>query len=616
MSKKLISVLITAILIISVAPLAFAAGGGVAARLDNVKTLSGYRIGTPEYNCYLFAGRVFTQLFEYDSSPNINYHGDYDSNNHNTMLIGREYTSMSCSVMSCRGTDPVSEEAKALTIGKVNIENTRTLLSRAMVGDIFQGHRGDGVHTMIIQSVNFENEVPISLTVYHGNWNSAVTVTTFTVEELVKTYDHAMSVFRSKNYYLIDSGTSIYFNAEGGSATYVSKFVDGGAKAGPMSVATRPGYTFDGWYTSEIGGSKFSEDMVPTESTLNLYAHWSPESYNVTFDAAGGSSEKASKSVTFGGKYGSLPDAERKGYKFAGWSTKADDKDTVSANTAVSTFSDHTLFAQWVPNKYTIEFDPTSGVLKADDRDVLFGLPYGELPTPVNPGYLFTGWSTDKEGNNIVDGASAVAMAEDHTLFATWVPLFTGRLNDLKITSENNHEIKLAWSETPLATGYEIYRAENIGEEGKKLAVVDGSSSTSYTDTGCVEGKFYYYTVRAYQLTGKVTQYSPMTDSTKATTLFTVPETPEKFKAGSSAATYVSLSWSSVSKATGYEVMRSTSPDGPFVTLYVTPNNSTTNTGCEPGTTYYYKIAAICTVSDSVGRSPLTAAVEAATKAQ
>ncbi len=616
MLKKVISIVLVLLLLCAFVPLAFATeGGGVAARLANVQTMSGYTVGTGEYNCYLFAGRVFRMLFESETAPNINYHGDYDSNNHNTKLIARLYTSEACSIVSCGGKDPTSDEAKALTLGRVSIENTRTLLSMAMVGDILQGHRGDGVHTMVVQKVNYNNGVPVSVTVYHGNWNSQVTISTFTVEFLVETYDHALSVFRATNYYLIDSGTSIYFNPEGGDAAYVSKFVGGGEQIGTLPTVTRAGYSFNGWYTAATGGTKREAAFVPIESTMNLYAQWSPESYTVTFDAAGGACTTPSKTVTYGGNYGSLPDAQREGYTFAGWATKATETDTITRDTAVTLNHNHTLYAIWTPNVYTVDLVPGEGALDVDELDVAFGQPYGALPVPSYAGYLFTGWSPDEALTTVLTDADPVAIAKDHTLYATYDPLFTGAIAGLTATSDQSDRINLNWDETAGASGYEIYRAKTAAEELTLLATVEGQAANSYTDEGLTEGESFFYAVRAFQHSGRVTQYSAYTEPVHAAASIMTPATPAKLRGSTTAATYVSLAWPSVAGATGYEIQRSTSPDGPFLTLYVTPNNSTTNTACEPGTTYYYRVTAIRAVGDSIGRSAPTETVEVTTRA-
>ncbi|MDO4567252.1 MAG: hypothetical protein Q4B42_07965, partial [Oscillospiraceae bacterium] len=107
MKKSFIAFIILTLLLFSLAPLAYATdsavdlseGGGVAARLSHIENEAGYHVGTAEYNCYLFAKRVFVKLFEYgDDNPNISYHGDYDPATYTTQLVGRLYTAYRCSI--------------------------------------------------------------------------------------------------------------------------------------------------------------------------------------------------------------------------------------------------------------------------------------------------------------------------------------------------------------------------------------------------------------------------------------------------------------------------------------------------------------------------------------
>ena len=82
----------------------------------------------------------------------------------------------------------------------------------------------------------------------------------------------------------------------------------------------RKGYTFNGWYDAREGGNKFERNAtVKITSNMSLYAHWTPNTYTVTFDAKGGSVTPDTKQVTFDEKYGTLPVPERSGYDFLGW---------------------------------------------------------------------------------------------------------------------------------------------------------------------------------------------------------------------------------------------------------------------------------------------------------
>ena len=82
----------------------------------------------------------------------------------------------------------------------------------------------------------------------------------------------------------------------------------------------RTGYTFDGWYTAETGGTKANSSMKVTAYTL--YARWIPLTYEVTLIGNGGSGKNLT-SYTFG-KGAELPaDWTKQCAKFDGWYTAA-----------------------------------------------------------------------------------------------------------------------------------------------------------------------------------------------------------------------------------------------------------------------------------------------------
>lgn len=120
---------------------------------------------------------------------------------------------------------------------------------------------------------------------------------------------------------------------------------------GQLPVPTRTGYSFAGWYTKRIGGTKVTASTIVTEtSNHTLYAHWTAKTYTVTFNSNGGTvAIPKSMTVTFGSAYGSLPTVTKAGYYFSGWNTSADGSGTaVNSSTIVSIASNHTLYACWI----------------------------------------------------------------------------------------------------------------------------------------------------------------------------------------------------------------------------------------------------------------------------
>lgn len=72
-----------------------------------------------------------------------------------------------------------------------------------------------------------------------------------------------------------------------------------------------------------------------------------PETCTVSFNANGGRVGTASKRVTKGKTYGSLPTPTRDGYTFDGWYTLADSGFRITSSTTVAQAGNHTLYAHW-----------------------------------------------------------------------------------------------------------------------------------------------------------------------------------------------------------------------------------------------------------------------------
>lgn len=135
---------------------------------------------------------------------------------------------------------------------------------------------------------------------------------------------------------------TVAFDANGGSAV-ASQTVKYGAKATQPANPTRTGYTFQGWYTAKDGGAKYDFNQTVT-GNVTLYAHWTANTYTVSFDANGGSSVAAQK-VKYGSRATKPADPTRTGYTFQGWYTAKDGGARYDFNQTVT--GDVTLHAHW-----------------------------------------------------------------------------------------------------------------------------------------------------------------------------------------------------------------------------------------------------------------------------
>ena len=207
---------------------------------------------------------------------------------------------------------------------------------------------------------------------------------------------------------------TVSFDSNGGSAV-ASQSVRYGSKATQPANPTRAGHTFQGWYTARSGGSKYDFGTAVT-GDVTLYAHWSVNSYTLTFDGNGGKPSEASRTVAYGGQYGSLPTATRTGYAFQGWYTAGDGGTKVSPSTTMGA-ADTTLYARWSVNSYTVSFDSDGGS-NVPAQKVRYGSKASRPADPTRAGHTFQGWYTSRDGGSKYDFGTAVT--GDVTLHAHW----------------------------------------------------------------------------------------------------------------------------------------------------------------------------------------------------
>ena len=144
--------------------------------------------------------------------------------------------------------------------------------------------------------------------------------------------------------------------------------------------------------------------------------------------------------------------------------------------------------------------------------------------------------------------------------------------------------INVSWYSVSGAEGYYVYRSLGVGNTSSR---VETTSSTSYIDTNLSEGTTYYYTVSAWNSAGVSGQSSPVSATT-------VPGVPRNVTAEALAAMTIRVSWDLVSGATGYRIYRSTGGSNTYSFSLVgsSISSSFTDYGLDPGTTYYYTVAA------------------------
>lgn len=253
------------------------------------------------------------------------------------------------------------------------------------------------------------------------------------------------------------SGGTKYYNADGSSArtwnktdsstilyarwtadTYTIKFNGNGSTGGSTSSVTatydsrrvltsngftKTGYHFIGWATSAGGSVVYTDGQNLTVSqvnthygapgvgsggTFNLYAKWEANSYEVRFNANGGTGTMSNESFTYGSSKALTSNAFTKtGYNFAGWATSDSGPVVYTNGQSVSNLTTTNngvvdLYAKWTPKTYNIVWNLNGGT----------GGPTGTTTatydaakptitnkyTPLKAGYAFLGFYTTAGG--------------------------------------------------------------------------------------------------------------------------------------------------------------------------------------------------------------------------
>ena len=215
-----------------------------------------------------------------------------------------------------------------------------------------------------------------------------------------------------------------------------------------ITVPTKTGYTFQGYYTGTSGGgTKYYNSNGTSERSYNiagkttLYAYWIPISYSINFSL--GSGTWPSSSPTNNTQYDTVLNIPNPrpptGYTFTGWTSGTNfnsstaqsgtasnstsswngslTKNTYFKNLTASNGVTVTLNANYSANSYTVTFNANGGTVSPTTKSVTYDSTYGDLPTPTRTGYTFTGWTLN---GATITSTTQVKTASNHTLIAQW----------------------------------------------------------------------------------------------------------------------------------------------------------------------------------------------------
>ena len=134
-----------------------------------------------------------------------------------------------------------------------------------------------------------------------------------------------------------------------------------------LQPISRRGYTFVSWFTAANGGTSVVLP-VPVKQDMKFYSTWTPNPYDITFDANEGRVDIDKKTVIFDSAVGDLPEPIRLRYVFGGWfyGDKEYTKETI-----YDIDNDITLVARWYRETEIIKDVQDAVVCPGTDFQVL-----------------------------------------------------------------------------------------------------------------------------------------------------------------------------------------------------------------------------------------------------
>ena len=249
------------------------------------------------------------------------------------------------------------------------------------------------------------------------------------------------------------SAYTVKYNNNGGSGCTTTSVTYGG-KYGTMCEPTRNGYVFIGWFDKNYKnkplnyyadtysdlknafgydadalynhyitygkgeGRRISQyvkgDSFTGNANKTIYAGWYAQGYTISYNSNGGTGSMASDVVKTGGTATiKANEFTKKGYTFAGWTTKSDGTDDGYNWTGWSGTWNYVdgqygianktlkLYARWTPKSYTISYNSNGGTgTMASDTVSTGSKATIKSNTFTKTGYKFVGWTTKSDGTD------------------------------------------------------------------------------------------------------------------------------------------------------------------------------------------------------------------------
>ena len=335
------------------------------------------------------------------------------------------------------------------------------------------------------------------------------------------------------NTYIVNNDITIYarytdpvvsFDTDGGTSIESQEIAYGQKATRPANNPTKEGYTFNNWYTDNTYQTIFDFNNTIITTSKTIYAKFIPNQYTIVYNGnenTSGSTENSthtydvSKNLTTNGY-------TKEGYAFIGWNTKEDGSGEayLDGESIINLTSENngeiTLYAQWIINTYTIEYNgngSTGGSTESSTHT--YGVAKNLTANGfTRTGYTFAGWNTkeDGSGTSYTDEQSITNLTSINNatveLYAQWI-LAQAMFEDGQTVNEKM--IKLAYNSASLIT--EIKKADDVPSSWKdssgNITAPSTNNIVSVNTTSYPTSIYMWYTLTSfYDDTGIIYWYS------------------------------------------------------------------------------------------------------------
>ena len=278
----------------------------------------------------------------------------------------------------------------------------------------------------------------------------------------------------------VPNNYTVSFNANGGTVGTSSKSVTYDAAYGTLPTPTRDGFTFTGWYTTASGGNQVTASTIMTTAgNHTLYAHWTENSYYITFNGNGNTSGTMSNMAMV---YNTAKNLTANAFARQYTVTYNADGGTSSVNSASATYS----FVGWAKSPTgSVEYSDKQSVSNLTTTANAIVTLYAQwqsasvvLPTATKAGAVIEGWYIGEV--KVGEPGDSYTPTGNVTLTAKWIEKYTpeiiGANYNLMVGGEQLNTFSFKYTDNPTAH-IDVVSISDVNDGTRKVISYDAKNN-------------------------------------------------------------------------------------------------------------------------------------------